>query len=98
MEELLKVHRRSRFTLDARLRERGIPTRAREWIQSFMEDRMANIQFDGFQTETANLPYAGLAQGSPLSPILLAFFDADLVDQLVDTRRGASAYIDDHFR
>ncbi|OQD66262.1 hypothetical protein PENANT_c359G11244, partial [Penicillium antarcticum] len=41
---------------------------------------------------------AGLAQGSPLSPILFAFFNADLVDQPVDSHGGASAFIDDYFR
>jgi hypothetical protein len=30
-------------TLDTRLKEKGIPTTARQWIQSFMEGRLANI-------------------------------------------------------
>ena len=41
---------------------------------------------------------AGLAQGSPLSPILFDFFNSDLVDQPVDFKGGASAFIDDYFR
>lgn len=85
-------------TLDARLREKKIPTPARVWIQSFMQGRRSSIHFDGFSTETAPLEHAGLAQGSPLSPILFAFFNADLVDQDVNTQGGASAYIDDYFR
>jgi hypothetical protein len=63
-----------------------------------MEGRAANIKFDDFETEVAPLENTGLAQGSPLSPILFAFFNSDLVDQPVDTRGGASAYIDDYFR
>ena len=63
-----------------------------------MEERYANIIFNGFETETAPLDNAGLAQGSPLSPILFTFFNSDLVDQPVDFRGGASAYIDDYFR
>jgi hypothetical protein len=63
-----------------------------------MEKRTASIQFDGFESNVASLEKAGLAQGSPLSPILFAFFNADLVDQLLDTQGGASAYIDDYFR
>ena len=59
--------------------------------------RTASVHFDGFETEVKALPFAGLAQGSPLSPILFAFYNADLVDQAVDTRGGASAYIDDYF-
>ncbi|CAG8429308.1 unnamed protein product [Penicillium salamii] len=63
-----------------------------------MSDRHANIGFDDFRTETAPLANAGLAQGSPLSPILFAFFNADLVDQPADSQGGASAFIDDYFR
>ena len=88
----------NKTVLDARLGQRGIPIQARKWIQSFMEDRTASIHFDDFETEVAAVPHAGLAQGSPLSPILFAFFNADLVDQEVDTQGGASAYIDDYFR
>lgn len=62
-----------------------------------MEGRTASIRFDDFKTEEAPLEHAGLAQGSPLSPILFAFFNADLVDQPVDTKGGAAAYID-YFR
>ena len=51
----------NKFSLDARLRERGIPTCAREWIRSFMQDRMANIQLGDFQTEVGSLANAGLA-------------------------------------
>jgi hypothetical protein len=53
----------SASTLDARLAERGIPSPARRWIRSFKSDRMASIQFDGFETEVNPLPCAGLAQG-----------------------------------
>ncbi|EDN08851.1 predicted protein [Histoplasma mississippiense (nom. inval.)] len=85
-------------TLEARLREMGIPQIARRWVQSFMENRSANIKFDDFSTEVASLPNAGLAQGSPLSPILFTIFNSDLVDQPVDHNGGASAFIDDYFR
>lgn len=84
-------------TLDARLSERHTDT-ARKWIQSSMQDRTASIQFDGFETKATPLQHAGLAQGSPLSRILFAFFNSDLVDQEVDTQGGASAYIEDYFR
>lgn len=52
----------------------------------------------GLRHSVAPLPYAGLAQGSPLSPILFAFFNSDLVGQEVNTQGAASAYIDDCFR
>jgi hypothetical protein len=66
-------------SLDASLRAKGIPTEARVWIRSFM-DRHASINFDDFQTEVTLLENAGLAQGSPLSPILFGFFNSVLVD------------------
>ncbi|THC88516.1 hypothetical protein EYZ11_012034 [Aspergillus tanneri] len=88
----------NKTSLDTRLRALGIPTIARRWIQSFMEDRAASIGFDDFETRVAPLENAGLAQGSPLSPILFTFFNSDLVDQTVDHHGGASAFIDDYFR
>ncbi|CAG8068633.1 unnamed protein product, partial [Penicillium nalgiovense] len=88
----------NKTSLDASLQARRIPIVARKWIASFMSDRHASIGFDDFRTETALLLNAGLAQGSPLSPILFAFFNADLVDQPVDSQGGASAFIDDYFR
>ncbi|KAJ5240522.1 uncharacterized protein N7469_002113 [Penicillium citrinum] len=91
-------NRVNKTSLDACLRTRRIPSVARKWIASFMTDRHANIGFDDFRTETAPLANAGLAQGSPLSPILSSFFNADLVDQPVTVHGGASAFIDDYFR
>jgi ribonuclease HI len=88
----------NKISLDARLRAKGIPAIARKWIASFMSDRFASIGFDDFRTEVALLANAGLAQGSPLSPILFTFFNSDLVDQPVTSRGGASAFIDDYFR
>jgi ribonuclease HI len=91
-------NRVNKISLDARLRAKGIPAAARKWITSFMSDRYASIGFDDFRTEITLLVNAGLAQGSPLSPILFTFFNSDLVDQPVTFRGGASAFIDDYFR
>lgn len=88
----------NKISLDARLQSKGIPAVARRWIASFMCGRQANIGFDDYLSEVAPLDNAGLAQGSPLSPILFAFFNCDLVDQPVDFHGGASAFIDDYFR
>jgi hypothetical protein len=85
-------------SLDACLRARRIPTVARKWIASFMSDRHASIGFDDFRTAMEPLANAGLVQGSPLSPILFSFFNADLVEQPVNIHGGASAFIDDYFR
>ncbi|KAL3248114.1 hypothetical protein ABHI18_012161, partial [Aspergillus niger] len=85
-------------SLEARLRAKGILTIGRQWIHSFMENRHASIAFDDFETQPSLLENAGLAQGSPLSPILFTFFNSDLVKQPVDAKGGASAFIDDYFR
>ncbi|OAQ63890.1 reverse transcriptase [Purpureocillium lilacinum] len=39
---------------------------------------------------------AGLPQGSPLSPILFLFFNADLVQTSISTTEGAVAFVDDY--
>ncbi|KAF4228839.1 hypothetical protein CNMCM8980_000121 [Aspergillus fumigatiaffinis] len=88
----------NKTNLEERLRSKGIPEIARRWINSFMEDRYASIAFDDFETQPSLLENAGLAQGSPLSPILFTFFNSKLVDQPVDLQGGASAFIDDYFR
>ena len=43
-----------------------------------------------------DLEQAGLPQGSPLSPILFLFFNADLVQQRIDQNSGAIAFVDDY--
>lgn len=63
-----------------------------------MLDRRDSIGFNNFHTEMSLLANAGLAQMSPLSPILFAFFNSDLVDQRVTFHGGISAFIDDYFR
>jgi len=88
----------NKTTLDAFLQARQIPTTARKWISNFMSNRHASIGFDNYCTEITPIANAGLAQGSPLSPILFAFFNSDLIDQPVTPHGGASAFIDDYFR
>lgn len=43
-----------------------------------------------------NLNHAGLPQGSPLSPILFLFFNADLVEGPINKNKGSFAFIDDY--
>jgi hypothetical protein len=92
------LNRVNKITLDTRLWVKGIPSKARQWTYSFMENREASVTFDDFETDSTPLYNAGLAQGSPLLPILFGFYDSDLVDQPVDSDGGASAFIDEYFR
>ena len=51
---------------------------------------------NGFASEQKELPQAGLPQGSLLPPILFLFFNADLVQQKINKKGGAIAFIDDY--
>ncbi|KAJ5101079.1 hypothetical protein N7456_007131 [Penicillium angulare] len=78
-----------------RMKARGIPDDLLRWVEAFCSDRTATIQINGQLSETRRLPQAGLPQGSPLSPILFLFFNADLVQRQIDSQGGAVAFVDD---
>ncbi|KNG49746.1 reverse transcriptase [Stemphylium lycopersici] len=78
-----------------RMKARGIPQKLLQWVEAFCSGRTASIQVNGQTSETRELPQAGLPQGSPLSPILFLFFNADLVQRRIDTYGGAIAFVDD---
>jgi hypothetical protein len=63
-----------------------------------MSGRQTSIIFDDYRAEVMPLDLVGLAQGSPLLPILFAFFNCALVDQLVGFHGGAFSFIDIYFR
>lgn len=78
------------------LRKRRMPETAVQWIESFLSDRKAQMLINSYNSQTAELYRAGLPQGSPLSPVLFLFFNADLVQQKIDANGGSLAFIDDY--
>ncbi|KAJ5198762.1 uncharacterized protein N7498_007879 [Penicillium cinerascens] len=78
-----------------RMRARGIPDGLLLWVEAFCSERTATIQINGQLSEVQDLPQPGLPQGSPLSPILFLFFNADLVQRPIDGQGGPIAFVDD---
>ena len=61
------------------------------WIDSFLSDRSTTLKL---QEYTAPIQ-TGIPQGSPLSPILYLFYNADLIEACKTERTEAVGYIDD---
>ncbi|KAJ5117672.1 hypothetical protein N7448_011304 [Penicillium atrosanguineum] len=87
-----------RTVLLRRLRERRIPDVLVRWVDSFCSSRRASIVVNMYQSEEMAIEHAGLPQGSPLSPILFLFLNANLMDVPITRRKGAIAFVDDYTR
>jgi len=74
--------------LARRLSERGIPHQLVRWIVQFVTGRRASIQLGKHLAEMMDVRHAGIPQGSPLSPILFIFYNANLIGMPVDARMG----------
>ena len=76
------------------LRRRGVPTELLGWLESFLSDRTVSLIVDGVRDEQRGR-LMGLPQGSPLSPILFLFFNADLIEALRAPWARVVGWIDD---
>ena len=56
-----------------RMRNRRVPKRWLRWIEAFYSNRSASMVLNGRESVLKNLPFPGVPQGSPLSPMLYLF-------------------------
>ncbi|KAJ3552812.1 hypothetical protein NPX13_g11028 [Xylaria arbuscula] len=76
------------------LRKRRIDEKIVNWIRSFLKARKTSIAIDGYKSVQYEIS-TGIPQGSPLSPILYLFYNADLIDDCNKGDTSATGYIDD---
>jgi hypothetical protein len=75
------------------LRSRRIPESVTKWVRSFLSGRSTQMHVNGAKSKQIRTP-AGVPQGSPLSPLLYTYYNADLLD--VPNGKGESlGFIDD---
>ena len=61
------------------LRRKRIPLQLVKWVDSFLTEREAAVCLDGIRGEMKGVQN-GIPQGSPVSPILAAFYSAELLE------------------
>lgn len=61
------------------LKKRKIPGWMAKWVGSFLEDRHTTLAINHRATESFKVT-TGIPQGSPISPILYLYYNADLLD------------------
>ena len=72
------------------LRKKGFPGWIVRWIRAFMTNRKIILVTQGHET-TAFLVFAGVPQGSPLSPILFLFYNSELLELCQRPKKSLSA-------
>src|SRR5204863_4060070 len=64
------------------------------WIKSFLQGRSTQLQFNSTKSESIPTP-AGVPQGSPLSPLLYMYYNADLLEVAPQQQGTRLGFIDD---
>ena len=78
------------------MRARRVPKEIVAWTGASCSNRSASIVINSKEIESQKLIDPGLPQGSPLSPILFLFYNADLVQRQIASSGGAMAFVDDY--
>ena len=78
------------------LRKRKIPNRITDWVDSFLNGRSTTLAIHSRVTGIFEVR-TGIPQGSPISPILYLFYNADLLDicERPGTNTSALGFVDD---
>jgi ribonuclease HI len=76
------------------LRKRRIDEKIVGWTTSFLRDRSTTIKLQEYTAPSAPIQ-TGIPQGSPVSPILYLFYNADLLEACKTQDTEAVGYIDD---
>jgi hypothetical protein len=81
--------------LTQRLAEKRVPKPMVEWIGDFCSKRHGQVTVGEYESEVIEIEFAGIPQGSPLSPLLYVLYNANLVEKKIDRRGGAIGFVDD---
>jgi retron-type reverse transcriptase len=79
------------------LRMRRIPVVIANWIQSFLQKRSTRLLSNGAKSDEIAIP-AGIPQGSPVSPLLYMYYNAELLEVQLECNHNISlalGFIDD---
>jgi hypothetical protein len=84
----------SRQQLLHNLRKRQINQTLIRWVDSFLTNRTSTLKLQEYTAPVAHIQ-TGIPQGSPLSPILYLFYNANLIEACKTENTEAVGYIDD---
>jgi ribonuclease HI len=84
----------SRPRLLHNLKKRRIDHKLVRWIESFLGDRSTTLKLQEYTAPLTPIQ-TGIPQGSPLSPILYLFYNADLIEACNTENTEGVGYIDD---
>ena len=78
------------------LKKSRVPTKITTWINSFLSERSTSVKLADYISPIEAIR-TGIPQGSPLSPILYLFYNADLLRECKDIRLSIdpTGFVDD---